>query len=259
MNEEEVTLYLERIGAKRPTRPDAAALAELQERHLLTIPFENLSIHLGQAIVLDEEALFDKVVRRRRGGFCYELNGAFSALLRALGYEVAMLSARVHGERGRLGPPFDHMALRVEAEAPWLVDVGFGRFSTRPLPWRMGEAERDREGTFRLIEASAGDIDVDLDGALQYRIEARPRALADFEPTCWWHQTSPKSHFTQSLVCTRLTERGRITLSGRKLLETVDHAKGERMLADDAEVLRAYELHFGIVLDRVPALTGAGN
>ena len=97
--------YLDRIGASPPSSADAAALAELTRRHLASVPFENLSIHLGEPIELDEDALLAKIVDRRRGGFCYELNGAFGALLAHLGYDVTLLAARVFGDGGALGPP----------------------------------------------------------------------------------------------------------------------------------------------------------
>src|SRR5687768_14066907 len=95
--------YLQRIGAAR-----SSSLAELQERHLLSVPFENLDTHMDTRIVLEIPWLYDKIVVRRRGGFCYELNGLFAELLRDLGYRVEMLAARVFGPNG-LGPPFDHM------------------------------------------------------------------------------------------------------------------------------------------------------
>jgi N-hydroxyarylamine O-acetyltransferase len=248
-----VDAYLARIGTARPARADAAALAELQLRHLLAVPFENLSIHLGEPIVLDQEALADKVVRRRRGGFCYELNGAFAALLSALGFTVTLLAARVFGADG-LGPPFDHLALRVDDGdgGSWLADVGFGRHSHHPLRLDLDAEQADPGGTFRVTRTADGDLDVARDGEPQYRVEPRARLLGDFEATCWWHQTSPKSHFTRSLVCSLLTQTGRVTLSGRTLVETVADRRHERTLAGDAEVLGAYRERFGIVLDRVP-------
>lgn len=127
MDDATVDAYLSRIGSARPERPGADELATLQQNHLASVPFENLSIHLGEEIVLEEKALLEKVVTRRRGGFCYELNGAFAALLSALGYEVTMLAARVFTPDG-LGPLFDHLVLRVDLAQPWLVDVGFGSF-----------------------------------------------------------------------------------------------------------------------------------
>lgn len=101
MNADQIDAYLARIGARRPAAPDAASLRELQEHHLSTVPFENLSIHLDERITLTEDALFDKIVMRRRGGFCYELNGAFAALLRGLGFDVTLLSAKVFGDGGK--------------------------------------------------------------------------------------------------------------------------------------------------------------
>jgi N-hydroxyarylamine O-acetyltransferase len=254
--------YLARIGAARPARADAAALRELQLRHLLSVPFENLSIHLGEPIVLDEEALVDKVVRRRRGGFCYELNGAFGALLTALGYSVTLLNARAFTPEG-LGPPYDHLALRVDvgddadggAGGVWLADVGFGRFSNLPLRLDVGEADQpDPVGVFRMVEQPDGDLDVLLNAEPQYRLDPRPRALGDFAATCWWHQTSPKSLFTRSLVCSLLTENGRVTLSDRTFVRTTGTERDERVLTEDADVLAAYRTHFGITLDRVPSV-----
>ena len=181
-----------------PVRPTAEWLRELQVRHLFAVPFENLDIHLGARIVLTEQALLDKIVARRRGGFCYELNGAFAGLLSTLGFDVTLLAGRVIGEHG-LGPPFDHLALRVRTPEPWLVDVGFGRLSRHPLRLDSRAAQPDPAGVFAIRDSGDGDIDVVHDGRPQYRLEPRPRQLADFEATCWWHQTSPKSHFTSSL------------------------------------------------------------
>lgn len=240
--------YLARIGANRPTRPDAETLRELHLRHLRTVPFENLSIHLGEDIALDHDALVAKIVERRRGGFCYELNGAFGALLSALGYEVEYLAARVHGDEG-LGPPFDHLALRV---GPWLVDVGFGDHTHYPLRLDERGDQDDPGGIFRIADAPDGDLDVLQNGQPQYRLETRPRALADFTGGCWWHRTSPMSNFTQRTVCSLLTESGRVTLRGRTPIHTVDGARQEETLHDDAEVLAAYRTWFGIELDRVP-------
>jgi N-hydroxyarylamine O-acetyltransferase len=249
----QLNAYLARIGATRPPQADAATLRELQRRHLLTVPFENLSIHLGEPIVLDPGALVDKLVHRRRGGFCYELNGAFATLLAALGFQVTLLAARVFGANG-LGPPFDHLALRVDLDRSrsWLVDVGFGRHSHYPLRLDTRTDQADPGGTFRLADTAEGDLDVIRDGQPQYRVEARPRTLGDFEPTCWWHQTSPRSHFTHGPVCSRLTETARVTLSDRTLLQTTGDRRHERTLTSDAEVLAAYRTWFGIVLDRVP-------
>jgi N-hydroxyarylamine O-acetyltransferase len=250
MDETQVDAYLARIGAARPARPDLAGLRSLQSAHLRTVPFENLSIHLGEPVTLDPALLVDKVVGRRRGGFCYELNGAFAALLTALGYRVELLSAQVFGG-GEPGPPFDHLALRVQLDRPWLVDVGFGRFSRYPLRLDTSEPQSDPGGTFTVV-AHDQAADVLRDGSPEYRLDQRPYRLRDFAPTCWWNTTSPGSHFTRSLTCSLPTEEGRITLSGHRLIRTADGVREEDVLSD-AEALAAYRTHFGIDLERLPA------
>jgi N-hydroxyarylamine O-acetyltransferase len=251
MDQERADAYLDTIGAERPKRLDVDALADLQLRHLRGVPFENLDIHLGRPVVLTEEALVEKVVDRRRGGFCYELNGAFGALLSALGFEVTLLSARVFGADG-LGIPFDHLALRVDLDRPWLVEVGFGRFAERPLRLDTRDEQQDPGGRFRLVAGEEGDLDVLQDDKPQYRLESRPRVLADFTAGAWYHQTSPESHFTRSTVCTRLTPTGRTTLSGRTLVRTVGDERTEEKITGDGALLDAYREHFGIVLSELP-------
>jgi N-hydroxyarylamine O-acetyltransferase len=247
--------YLARIGAPRPQRADAAALAELQRLHLRAVPFENLSIHLGEDIDLAYGPLVDKVVRRRRGGFCYELNGAFAALLSGLGYQVTLLEARVFPPGGGAALPYDHLTLSVtpqDGSGPWLTDVGFGGFTERPLLLDVRGPQRDAGGIFELVDAEHGDVDVLQKGEPQFRMSMRPRELSEFVATCWYHRTSPDSHFTRSLVCSKPTEYGRVTLSGRTLKETVAAKSKETQLPDEAAVLEAYRRHFGIELDREP-------
>src|SRR2546428_2058661 len=118
--------YLERIGYGGRTRPSPDVLRRLHLKHLLSIPFENLDIHIGRPIILSEKAFYDKIIKHHRGGFCYELNGLFATLLDELGFKVSMLSARVAQNGGGLSPDFDHMTLLVQLEHPWLVHVGFG-------------------------------------------------------------------------------------------------------------------------------------
>ncbi|WP_163505728.1 arylamine N-acetyltransferase family protein [Fodinicola acaciae] len=247
--------YLDRIGARWNGSADADSLRDLQIAHLRSVPFENLSIHLGETIVLDEEHVLAKIVDRRRGGFCYELNGAFGFLLSALGYRVTLLGARTYGG-GNWGPPFDHMAIRVDLAEPWLVDVGFGRFTHHPIRLDGRDDQDDPGGTFRITEEPDGDLTVTGDGSPEYRLETRPRPLADFAPTCWWQQTSPTTHFTQSLVCSLVTDAGRVTLSGDTLTITTGADREEVKLSSDAEILAAYRDRFGIELDRVPTVRG---
>lgn len=249
-----VAAYLRRIGVSRPGKADLASLRVLQRAHLETVPFENLGAYLGERVELGEEALFGKIVERSRGGQCYELNGAFALLLRELGFRVELLGGRVAARTGHLGPPLDHLALRVELGEPWLVDVGFGRFSIRPLPLRGREPQHDPGGRFSLREAPHGDLDVLRDDVLVYRLELRPRKLAEFRAMAWWHSTSPDSVFSQGPMCSLVTCDGRVTLAGRRLIETTGADRRERELPGDSAVLAAYRRYFGFGLHRVPGL-----
>src|SRR5215813_12029224 len=256
MDNKTLAAYLDRIAVARPRVLDEAALGMLHRAHQMAVPFENLSIHLAEPISLDEDGLLGKIVTRRRGGFCYELNGAFALLLLALGGQVARVAARVYDD-GQLSPPFDHLALVVrlaDGSGPWLADVGFGSHSTYPLRYDSRHEQDDPAGPFSLAGTADGDVDVLRNGEPQYRVEPRERRLADFIPTCWWQQTSPESHFTQSTICSRLTEDGRISLSGRTLIRTSGGSRTEQQLPTDEAVLAAYRDHFGITLDRVPAV-----
>jgi N-hydroxyarylamine O-acetyltransferase len=243
--------YLRRINYQGPTVPSAEALRALQVAHLQTVPFENLSIHAGEPIVLGDEALFTKIVQRRRGGFCYECNGLFAALLRELGFEVTMLSAGVAKSNGGYGEPFDHMALMVSGLERWLVDVGFGDSFLEPLLLdERGEQVQGKLG-YKIVDEDPYLILTRRDmntWTSQYRFTLQPYQYADFAGMCHYHQTSPESHFTKKRICSRATESGRITLSDMRLIETRDDEREERVLANKEEYDAALQQHFGIVI-----------
>ena len=147
-----VEAYLRRINYTGSIEPTAQTLRDLQVAHLKTVPFENLSIHAGEPIVLEGEALYKKIVEQRRGGFCYECNGSFAGLLRALGFQVEMLAAGVANRQGGFGPLFDHMALAVTLDERWLVDVGFGDSFLKPLLLDSREVQVQGTQSFRIDE-----------------------------------------------------------------------------------------------------------
>lgn len=253
----DIDAYLQRMGASAPAAASLAALADLHEQHLLAVPFENLDIHRGVPIALDEERILDKIVRQRRGGFCYELNTAFAWLLRGLGYQVSMLSAEVAGEDGSFGIPFDHMLLRVDlgpAEPAHIADVGFGDCFRRPLPLVPDAIAGEAHARYRLIqrgdawlleraEAGSGDF------AAQHRFTTTPRCLAEYADACAYHQTSPESPFTRKHVVTRATPEGRITLRADRLIVTAGGERTETPVAHDAAWQQALRAHFGMELD----------
>jgi N-hydroxyarylamine O-acetyltransferase len=168
-----IQAYLDRIDYHGSLEPNAETLRALHVAHLLAVPFENLNIGMGWPIVLDQDALFEKIVRRRRGGFCYELNGLFAALLSALGFNVTLLSAGVARAGGGFGPDFDHLTLLVRgvgdgewgmgigrlpspipgppSPVPWLADVGFGDSFREPLRLDLQDEQQQDEHVYRLV------------------------------------------------------------------------------------------------------------
>lgn len=215
----------------------------------MSVPFENLDYHLGEPIHLDEQVL-DKIVRRRRGGGCYETNPALSYLLAALGYAVEILPGQVY--RDRLGAPYCHLALRVTVDGErWLVDTGFGRNSRRPLRFDSRVVQVDPHGEYQLVDWANG-VEVRLGGRPLYRLDDRPSRVEDFLPTLWWWRTCPDSPFMRDLFCSLPTVDGRVTLKGDELTVVAGGVKRVEVLPDDASVLAAYKKYFGFGLDVVP-------
>ncbi|HKP38796.1 MAG TPA: arylamine N-acetyltransferase [Pyrinomonadaceae bacterium] len=246
-----IDAYLERINYRGARTATAETLRALQVAHLLAVPFENLSIHNHEPIILNEDALFEKIVMRRRGGFCYECNGLFASLLGGLGFDVSMLSAEVANANGGFNDPFDHMTLLVRLEQRWLADVGFGDSFLEPLLLDERSEQVQGNRAYRL------DADGDYltlsqrDGGEwepQYRFTLQPYQYEDFAGMCRYHQTSPQSHFTQKRICSRATEEGgRITLSDLRLITTSgDGARSERLLEREGEYDVVLREEFGI-------------
>ena len=248
-----IPAYLARIGYAGPVTPTAEVLRALHRAHMLSVPFENLDIARRRTIVVDQEACVRKIVQEHRGGFCYEMNGAFAALLEAIGFKVILLSARVGRQDGSFGPEFDHLTLRVDLDRPWLADVGFGDSFVEPLRLLPGIAQKDGSQIYRITEA-ANVLQLEKwDSAeiwkQQYRFTLRPRRIDEFADMCHYHQTSPDSSFTRKRLCTRATPEGRITLSDMKLVLTRNGQKEERILTSDKEWRAALRQHFEVVLD----------
>src|ERR1041384_1798470 len=248
-----IPAYLDRINYRGPLNTDAETLRQLQIAHLRNVPFENLSIHAHEPIVLNDEALFEKMVTRRRGGFCYELNGLFAALLRALGFQVTMLSAEVANNDGTFSAPFDHMTLLVTLDERWLVDVGFGDSFIEPL--RIDEPGAQIQGD------RADRIEPDEDYLVMqqrtsvvdgwkpaYRFKLTTYQYADYLERCLYHQTSPASHFTQNRICSMLTANGRISVSDKRFIVAQDGVRNDYSVHDDEEYRALLLEHFGIVI-----------
>ena len=262
----DVDAYLQRIGFEGRIAPNLQTLEQLHLAHLLTVPFENLDIHLGRKIRVSREAAFKKIVGEQRGGFCYELNGLFSELLGELGFDVTLLSARVY-DGDELGPEFDHMLIQVNLDRAYIVDVGFGDSFVTPFPMESTELQCQRGQRFQLCDAFDGKLlrrTTDKDWENLYTFGLKPRVLSDYSDTCHYQQTSPLSPFTQKSVCSRLSEDGRITVSNNTLMISRGTDKQESQIANEDDYRVVMQKHFGIVfpedapIDRLMTPTPVG-
>jgi N-hydroxyarylamine O-acetyltransferase len=249
--------YLERIGYAGPLRPDLETLRALHRAHLLAIPYENLDIHLGRRLTLDEGQIVAKLVGARRGGWCYEMNGLFAWALRQIGFSVRMLAGTVN--RAVLGDAAEgnHLVLLVELEQPYLADVGFGNGFLEPLPLIPGS---HRQGflTYQLArEGERWQFQNHAHGGVGFDVTLAPHQLSDFAAQCHTLQTAPTSGFVRTTVCQRFTPEGIITLRGAVLTSVGADGVTSRTIATAAEYISLLEAQFGLQIPEAAELWGS--
>ncbi len=235
--------YFERISWSGATEPTIETLGALLRAHNHTVPFENLDVQLGNTLTTSVEHAYDKIVTRRRGGWCYEQNGLFGWVLSQIGFGVQRVAATVmRAERGPTSHA-NHLTLLVSspgAEGRWLVDVGFGGSLLQPIPFEDGchyhapftvGLRRINDGSWQFWE-NVGD------GEFTFDFEDVPgdeRAMAE---RCEYLQTSPESGFVQNLVCQLRRPDAHLALRGR-VFSTVTREGKQKRLLDSADELVA--------------------
>jgi len=258
----DVDAYLERIGYSGTREPTLEILRGLHLAHATTIPFENLDILLGRPILLDLASLQAKLVRARRGGYCFEHNTLFAAVLEALGFRVTRLGARVLMGRPPTEPlPDTHMLLAVDVHGtPWLADVGFGGDGLPlPIPFEPGPAVEQMGRTYRLVVEPAptgGAIDSPSSHVLQtlragdwfalYAFALERRSPVDYEMANWFTSTHPRSPFVQGVVAQRLFPDGWLTLHGLELTRSHTDGRSETTMVSEDELLSVLAERFGL-------------
>ena len=245
--------YLRRLQLAGEPGLNAVGLRKLQERHLLTVPFENLDIVVGKSLSLELEDILAKIVDRRRGGLCYELNAAFCWLLRSLGFEVKILSARVANSAGEWSIPFDHMCLEVRLEKSWLVDVGFGDGFVHPLDLDDGNEIKQRGGIFQLVDDADAKILQRYDRSAMkfmplYRFGRESCRLEDFREACRHHETAEDSKFRKSSLVMMAAPDGRIMLSDEMLVLIRNARRDEYPIANQDAFKYELKRLFGVSL-----------
>jgi len=248
MNKEQ---YLKRFNAPTNQEHYLQNLTELQSLHMQNIPFENLDVIRRTPIYLNVESIYDKIVNRHRGGYCYEINGLFHWLLNELGFEAKLISATVQKPDGTWSKAGTHAAILVELDTFYLVDAGFGDSTISPIPLG-GERHTDHSGTYRVEQVDEVYYDLirenDDTEKILYRFSTAEKQLADFHEGCVFNQVSPESPFTHDDLVTRATPDGRITLSGSQLTRS-ENGKKEKTTLSAAEKKKVLKEEFGIDQD----------
>ncbi|MGH2429705.1 MAG: arylamine N-acetyltransferase family protein [Candidatus Limnocylindria bacterium] len=242
--------YLRRIGYNGPLRRDAETLAALQRAHLLAVPFDALDCHFGVPVSLDPAAVYAKVVDRKRGGFCYELNGLFAWLLHELGFRVTRLAARPFTREGELAPPFAHLTLMVEIDnRRWLVDVGFGYWSLAPLDLDDSGQQADGDRRFIVQPDGAGMLAEEV-GVLRrrigYRFTLEPRRLEDFAAQCQAYATAVDSPFVVRGPLSQALPDGWVTVTREELIGSRGGVILDRPIRDEADWRATLREQFGL-------------
>ncbi len=248
--------YLARVHYQDTVKPDVQTLYGLQQAHMQNVSFENLDIGLQRPIDLNEDALWDKIVTRKRGGFCYELNGLFAWLLKRIGFAVTYLDARVFDHAGNLGIDFDHLALLVGIPGQskrWLADVGFGDSFIQPLSFEETGEQVQGLRAYKLKGIPDGFIvwQRNHDGTWerQYFFDLQPHRFPDeYEAACHYHQTSTESPFTRGSIISRATPEGRVSLEDGRLIVTKNGQRSERLLESKAEYHSLLKEYFDVTL-----------
>lgn len=251
-----IEAYLDRIGFQGPLKADLETLQALHRAHLLAIPYENFDVQFGVALTPDPAAAYDKIVNRRRGGWCYEQNGLFGWALGELGFKVTRLAGGPQSEEGeRLTG--NHLVLRVDLDDEiWMADVGFGDgpfepyrltagdFSTRQFNFTVDDLG---EGWWRLNNHPHG-----MARFYEFHIDAPAESL--LSARCDWLRTDPGSPFVLNAVALRHTPKGQTKLVGRLQLTQTEGEPQKHLIADPDEYLAILKADFGLDLPQAADL-----
>jgi len=252
-----VDAYLHRIGLMDRPKADLEGLAALHRAHLLAIPYENLDVALGRPVSIERAPIFEKMVTRRRGGWCYEMNGLFGWALAELGFKVTRSAGAVMREVSGDNAIGNHLVLKVELrEGTYLADVGFGDGPLDPIRVAPGAfASHDFEfalsraphGWWRLHNHKWG-------GAPSFDFNLAPADESLLAKKCEWLQTAPDSVFVQNTVCQRHTADGLAILRGRVLRALTPAGHAGRLITDADDYVAVLDKVFGLHLPDAASL-----
>jgi len=258
LNDRQVKQYLTRINVSHEWTDKKSMLMALHQAHMQSVPFENLDIHLGNKIRLSLPLIFEKIVMKNRGGFCYEVNYLFSALLNSCGFEVSLLSAQVY-DGDEPGREFDHILLLVKSEGSlWICDVGFGDSFISPI--ELGTEPVEQFGyLYKVTSKDEKHVlfrrKIEGDWLPQYVFSLTPHSIEDFTQMCEFQQTSAESTFTRKSVCSIATKSGRLTISNGKFIETINGMRSEKSIVSSKDYRQVLQQYFCMLLPDDISLT----
>lgn len=246
--------YLNRIKYGGYIKNNRETLKELHKCHVLSVPFEDLDIHLNRPINLDLESIYEKVILKNRGGFCYELNFLFYSFLKEIGFDCDFISSRIYDENGKLGPDFDHMSIIVKLSNKWLLDVGYGDLFIEPIKIIDGFSKKDWFKIYRIdkVNKSRYLLSESRNGKefkKRYEFDETPRRIEEFYDQCEFKQTSEESYFVRNRICTIPTERGRTTLLNNLQIKRIDESREEFEIKTEAVFHQILKEEFGIKIN----------
>jgi N-hydroxyarylamine O-acetyltransferase len=245
----DVDAYLDRIGLSARPAPTLEGLRVLHRAHLRAIPYEDIDVQLGRSVTIERPAIYDKIVKGRRGGWCYEMNGIFGWALGELGFDVTRITGAVTVGEDRTANIGNHLVLKVElAEGTFVADVGL---SGGPLdPMRLAEGPFDSGGfSYRLERLDADWWRFHNDprsGPPSFDFNLAPADEGVFAGQCAQLQTADWSPFVQNLICTRFTQDGVVLLLGRTLRTVTPHDRNERLIGGADELVAALRDNFSL-------------
>ncbi|HLO46804.1 MAG TPA: arylamine N-acetyltransferase [Kamptonema sp.] len=251
LTEIDLDAYFQRIGYSGECSPKLTTLQAIHQRHSQTIAFENINSLLKQPVLLDLESLQQKLIRERRGGYCFEQNSLLRAVLLALGFQVRNLAARVlwNLPEGTIAPR-SHMVLSVNIDGePYIADVGFGGLTlTTPLALTPEIEQSTSHEPFRL---SAMDRSYIMQAYIKqewkslYRFDLIEQELPDYEVSNWYVSTHPSSIFTTNLLAAKPDSNCRYALWNNQFtVHYLDGRTEHRLLSTVAELRATLENFF---------------
>lgn len=245
--------YLQRIGIHTEVAVSLRSLRLIQKQHLLTVPFENLDMHIYSQLKTDFNSLYDKIVNKKRGGICYELNWSLYHVLNNIGFNVKVLGGKVLETNGSY---FDHMLLAVNLDnKEYLVDVGYGDNFLEPLEFKLDIVQKDHKGLFKIntiddVHFKLTKYSEEIDGfKTEYIFKNEERKINEFKNRIEYFIHSDQSIFKKNLFCSLEKGNGRISLKHDKLSLTQNDIKTIIKINSSKEYLKYLNKEFEISLD----------